>query len=74
MVEHDVPLVMRLCSCVHVLNFGAILASGTPDEIQGDQAVLDAYLGQAAPDRGSVPAAQADLEASLRSTRGEGAA
>jgi branched-chain amino acid transport system ATP-binding protein len=44
-VEHDVPLVMRLCSQVHVLDFGAILAVGRPEEIQSNQAVLDAYLG-----------------------------
>lgn len=45
MVEHDVPLVMRLCSSVHVLDFGSVLASGTPAEIQRNDAVLDAYLG-----------------------------
>ncbi|HEY4378538.1 MAG TPA: ABC transporter ATP-binding protein [Acidimicrobiales bacterium] len=48
LVEHDVPLVMRLCACIHVLNFGAVLASGTATEIQQNQAVLDAYLGQEA--------------------------
>jgi branched-chain amino acid transport system ATP-binding protein len=48
MVEHDVGLVMRVCSWIHVLDFGAILAVGTPDEIQKNQAVLDAYLGAAA--------------------------
>jgi len=47
MVEHDVALVMRVCSWIHVLDFGAILAVGTPDEIQKNQAVLDAYLGAA---------------------------
>jgi branched-chain amino acid transport system ATP-binding protein len=73
LVEHDVPLVMRLCSCVHVLNFGEILASGTPDEIQGDQSVLDAYLGHAAPSRASVPAAQVDLEAEVAATGADGA-
>ena len=36
---------MRVCTPIHVLDFGAILAVGTPDEIQQDQAVLDAYLG-----------------------------
>jgi branched-chain amino acid transport system ATP-binding protein len=46
LVEHDVPLVMRLCQQVYVLNFGEILASGTPSEIQNDQAVLDAYIGE----------------------------
>jgi len=45
LVEHDVQLVMKVCSLIHVLDFGAILAVGTPDEIQQDQAVLDAYLG-----------------------------
>ena len=45
LVEHDVQLVMKVCSLIHVLDFGAILAVGSPDEIQQDQAVLDAYLG-----------------------------
>ena len=48
MVEHDVQMVMQVCSLVHVLDFGAILAVGTPREIQNDQAVLDAYLGSSA--------------------------
>ncbi len=48
LVEHDVPLVMRVCSWIHVLDFGAILAVGTPDEIQRNADVLDAYLGAAA--------------------------
>ena len=45
MVEHDVQLVMQVCELVHVLDFGAILAVGTPTEIQQNPAVLDAYLG-----------------------------
>jgi ABC-type branched-subunit amino acid transport system ATPase component len=44
-VEHDVGLVMDVCSLVHVLDYGALLAVGTPDEIQGNKQVLDAYLG-----------------------------
>ena len=48
MVEHDVALVMKVCAWIHVLDFGAILAVGTPTEIQQNQSVLDAYLGAAA--------------------------
>jgi branched-chain amino acid transport system ATP-binding protein len=47
MVEHDVPLVMQVCSWIHVLDFGAILAVGTAEDIQRNQLVLDAYLGAA---------------------------
>ncbi|CAN5196518.1 ABC transporter ATP-binding protein [soil metagenome] len=46
LVEHDVPLVMRLCHAITVLNFGSVLAQGSPVEIQQDPAVMDAYLGQ----------------------------
>jgi branched-chain amino acid transport system ATP-binding protein len=45
LVEHDVQLVMKVCTLIHVLDFGAILAVGTPSAIQQDAAVLDAYLG-----------------------------
>jgi branched-chain amino acid transport system ATP-binding protein len=44
-VEHDVELVLGLCSTVHVLDFGSIIASGTPDVIRADPRVQDAYLG-----------------------------
>jgi branched-chain amino acid transport system ATP-binding protein len=45
LVEHDVPFVFRLCSLVHVLDFGRIIASGPPDVIRDDHKVIDAYLG-----------------------------
>src|SRR3546814_3684598 len=47
LVEHDVRLVMQVCQLIHVLDFGAILAVGSPQDIQDDQRVLDAYLGAA---------------------------
>jgi len=46
LVEHDVQLVLRVCDEVNVLDFGEVLASGTPDEIQRDEAVIAAYLGE----------------------------
>jgi branched-chain amino acid transport system ATP-binding protein len=48
LVEHDVHLVMKVCSDINVLDFGSILAQGTPAEIQHNPAVLEAYLGSPA--------------------------
>jgi branched-chain amino acid transport system ATP-binding protein len=45
LVEHDVQLVFRVCSTVHVLDLGRHLAVGTPEEIQRDERVVAAYLG-----------------------------
>ena len=36
---------MSVCSMIYVLDFGRIIASGTPDQVQQNQTVLDAYLG-----------------------------
>jgi branched-chain amino acid transport system ATP-binding protein len=48
LVEHDVELVMRVCHRIFVLDFGQIIAEGTPSEIQSNERVQEAYLGKEA--------------------------
>jgi branched-subunit amino acid ABC-type transport system permease component/ABC-type branched-subunit amino acid transport system ATPase component len=63
LIEHDVPLVLNTCDRVVALNFGEVVAEGTPDEIRTNAAVVEAYLGSAEADAAVQPVTARRIEA-----------
>jgi branched-chain amino acid transport system ATP-binding protein len=53
LVDHDMGLVLNVCDYIYVIEFGATIAQGTPEEIKRDPRVIEAYLGSSAEEGGA---------------------
>ncbi len=63
LIEHDMNLVMGICEGIVVLNFGRIIAKGTPSEIQNNPVVVEAYLGKSHENKNSGASGTSDEDA-----------
>jgi branched-chain amino acid transport system ATP-binding protein len=66
MIEHHVPLVVRVCDYVYCLNFGEMLAEGSPDAVRNHPQVVAAYIGEDVEDP-TVQAISAQLDSLVES-------
>jgi branched-chain amino acid transport system ATP-binding protein len=46
LIDHDMGLVLNVCDYIYVMEFGQVIAAGTPQEVVGDPRVITAYLGE----------------------------
>jgi branched-chain amino acid transport system ATP-binding protein len=60
LIDHDMGLVLTICDQIVVLEFGRVIASGSPEEVRRDARVVEAYLGGASGQATEVVAAEHD--------------
>jgi len=71
MIEHHVPLVVRVCDYIYVLNFGTLLTEGLPKAVQSHPEVIAAYLGGEPAGRNGAKAPKAAGKAPARTAKGK---